>query len=197
LIDVFTLALEEQMSKKVTLIIAAVAMILVAASSAYAYTELWTGGCGSGTLTYNGDDYYYGYGNYTGYIRDTTKTAGQRDTFDLYTNTWHAVFYYDLHGANPDSLVILNYSWGFRGGKVTGTSGTKYGSGTFYAACSNKVFLFTSTWSAMSSPYGFFYTSSPPTVSGTWSVDANQPYYGPGTLTGSGTFSLTRAYYTP
>jgi len=180
------------MSKK-TILIIAVAMMLVAASNAYGYTELWTGGCGTGTLTYNGNVYTHGNGNYAGYIRDTTKTAGQRDTFDLYNNTWHVVFYYDLHGANPDSLVILNYSWGFRGGKVTGTSGAKSGLGTFHAACSNKVFLFTGTWYNTT----FDYRPGTPTASGDWSVDANQPYYGPGTLTGSGTFSLTRAYYTP
>jgi len=161
--------------------------MLVAASNAYGYTELWTGGCGTGTLYYNNHAYTYGNGNFAGYIRDTTKTAGQRDTFDLYTNTWHVVFYYDLHGANPDSLVILNYSWGFRGWKYTGTTGTHDGEGTFLAACSNKVFVFTGTWDNTT----FDYRPSTPTASGDWSVDDNQ------SLSGSGTFGLTRAYYTP
>lgn len=179
-------------------LISGIVLLCVAATAVFAYTELWTGGCSTGTLYYNNVAYTYGTGSYTGYIRDTTLTAGQKDTFDKYTNTIRCAFYHrGIDGSIQDSLVIKYYSWGFKGWKYTGTSGTKSGQGTFHAACSNKVFLFTGTWNASTPTYGFDYTQTPPTASGSWSIDANQPYYGSGTITGSGTFSLTRTSYTP
>lgn len=184
------------MASKKALIIIAVAMMLIAASSAYAYTELWSGGCGTGTLTYNDDDYYYDHGDYNGNIRDTTKTAGQRDTFDLYTCTWEAVFYHwsggiEHSGSIDDSLVITEYSWGVRGWKYTGTTGTKYGEGTFIAACTNKNFVFYGTWDNTT----FDYTPHTPTASGDWDVTGTYPDQVD--LEGDGTFELTRTYYSP
>ncbi len=178
---------------KTLLIIAAVAVMLVAATNAYGYHEQWDGWFRSGTLTYNDTTYTvvesYGTVDDSTYIFPPPPRPG-RDTFYL---TVDVLTFMCAAGYNDSIFVGIS---AFTGGKEYGTSGTHEGSGSWsgsgYSDRSGgtKLFDFWGTWASTGNHFN--YDSEPdPTYTADWDVTGSNP---PG-ITGDGTCSGERTYY--
>ncbi|MEA3311213.1 MAG: hypothetical protein U9Q76_03220, partial [candidate division WOR-3 bacterium] len=106
---------------KTLLVIAAIAVMLAAATSASAYYERWEGWFNSGHLTYGGYTYNYAYGE--GIVEDYT--SGDIDTFAI-----HAIpvlgFTCLENGGTIVLRVITSTGW-----KPTGQEGQKEGRGNW------------------------------------------------------------------
>ena len=185
------------MSKKTLLVIAAVAVMLVGATSAYGYDEMWSGWWYSGTLTYNSHDYT---AVDSGYVSDST-FSDTTDTFylpqDVIVNFIYVV------GEIEDTIEFENTV--FTGSKPTGQSGTKEGSGVWLGSAILRrsglppvVFdTVEGTWNTREAGDYFDYTMCPPcpprtpTYSAKWVVTRSVP----DGITGGGTCSGTRSSY--
>jgi hypothetical protein len=180
------------MTKKL-LVIAAVAVMLVGATRAYGYYEVWNGWFNSGYLTLDSDTFDYVEGQST--VEDTT--AGSVDSFTI-----HAIPYRSFYCATTGYTIRL---W------VTGASGWKYtdqeGQKQAYnGAWSGLAILRRSglppvvfdtvegTWNTTEEAGDCFnYGGRPPTYSASWVVTRSVP----DGLTGGGTCSGTRSSYLP
>jgi hypothetical protein len=176
-------------SKKL-LIIAAVAVMLVGATSAYGdYTEEgWNGWWLSGTLTYNSHDYT---AVDTGYVSDST-FSDTTDTFylpqDVIVNFIYVV------GEIEDTIEFEDTM--FTGRKPTGESGTKEGSGVWSGLAIHRrsgfppdTFTIWGTWESTGNHFN--YNTRPPTYTASWLVTGSYP----DGITGGGTCSGYRTYY--
>lgn len=176
--------------------IAAIAVMLLSATNAYAYEEWWGIGTGTGTIYYNMYPYYYHHGDYSGTVH--CETSGDDDIFDENTVSWRAVFYRYLNDIPDiayilDSLVLEEGTGDyFDGYKDTGTSGIHYGSGTFDAVITNKNnYSVDGTWEASTpSQYYFTYNTTPPSMNGEWAISSIL-------FNGGGTFNMERTSYSP
>ncbi len=186
------------MPKKALLVIAAVAVMLMAATSAYGddYThERWDGWFNSGHLNYNSKTYTI-VESYR-MVEDSTYTFPPpprpgRDTFYL---TVDVLTFVCAAGYNDSIFVCIPT---FTGGKEYGTSGTHEGSGLWSgsgysdnsAEPETKLFDFWGTWASTGNDFN--YDSEPdPTYTADWDVTGSNP---PG-ITGDGTCSGHRTYY--
>ncbi|TKJ41353.1 hypothetical protein CEE36_08540 [candidate division TA06 bacterium B3_TA06] len=184
------------MSKKTLLIIAAVAVMLVAATNAYGddYSyESWDGWFNSGELDYNGKTYTIVWSVLE--VDDSTYTISppHRDTFGIWVKIPAVAF---VCVARPGDSIFVYIDTLTTGGKEYGTSGTKEGEGYWYGDGSQynehgqlvKIFDFGGTWEAT-----FNYNTEPdPTYEGTWMVTWSG---WPVLVTGDGTCSGKRTYY--
>ncbi|TKJ38001.1 hypothetical protein CEE36_10850 [candidate division TA06 bacterium B3_TA06] len=194
------------MSKKTLLIIAAIAVMLVGATSAYGYYETWDSLFISGTLTYGGNDYQQT-GDYYGIAYDSTVTGGTTDTFSAFI--WPVALRFVSANGDTIDLSVRN----FTGNKETGTSGTKEGAGTWSgSAVRYKNGVPETRWTSVSGTwdtedqggqtYYFDYTMCPscppniPTYSARWDVTSSTPG-GLNALTGDGGSSGHRRYFSP
>ncbi|MCK4334044.1 hypothetical protein KAX06_04580 [candidate division WOR-3 bacterium] len=179
------------MPKKALLVIAAVAVMLVAATSAYGYDEMWSGWWYSGTLTYNSHDYT---AVDSGYVSDST-FSDTTDTFylpqDVIVNFIYVV------GEIEDTIEFEDTV--FTGSKPTGQSGTKEGSGVWSGLAIHRrsgfppdTFTIWGTWDTDDANDYFDYNPRTPTYSADWDVTGSNP---PGVITGGGTCSGYRTYY--
>lgn len=176
--------------KKTSLLIAAVAVMLLSATSAQAYYETWDGWFYSGNLYISGYTYTR-VGTSTGSASDSSQ-AVYRDTFYSFTpNAGGIVFVCDI----LTDTIYLSIST-MKGGKTTGQSGTKPGDGTWSGSAlvrgtRHEPYSFTSvsgTWDTQDPPQCFDYTASPPTLLAGWDVTGSTP---PG-LSGYGTCNGVR-----
>jgi len=181
------------------LLIAAVAVMLVGATNAYAYHEVWDGWFNSGSLDY--DRKTYEYVESYNIVDDSTYIAGRRDTF--YRESIPAIAFVCAAGYD-DSIFV--YIATFSGGKEYGTSGTHEGDGVWtglgYSDRSKEpmyyLFDFGGTWDTDDGNDYFDYTDcpcppgGPPTYSADWDVTSSNP---PNVVTGGGTSSGERTYY--
>jgi len=175
------------MSKKIILVIA-VAMMLVAASSVYAYGETWGGWFNSGVLIYGGNNYTYSGSG--GWASDTTNDANTHDLFYVTLFPGPKAFVYSV----TNDTIWLTVS-AFSGSKVTGQSGTKEGSGTWSGSARRTLpdpdQIFTSvvgTWDTNGATEYFDYRPATPTYSVGWDVTYSYPLG----ITGSGVSSGSR-----
>jgi len=169
---------------KTLLIIAAVAVMLMGATSASAYYEGWDGWFNSGSLDYDSKTYEYVEGGIG--VDDSTVTAVRRDTF--YRTAIPAIAF--VCAAGPGDSIFV-YIATFTGGKATGeisTTGTGLWTGEGYSdrVKNNWLFDFGGTWETY-----FNYRPDPPTCEGTWTVTGSFP---PNVVTGSGGISGERTY---
>ncbi len=184
------------MSKKTLLIIAAVAVMLVGATSAYGYWEQWDGWWYSGTLTYNSHDYT---AVDFGYVSDST-FSDTTDTFylpqDVIVNFIYVV------GEIEDTIEFEDTV--FTGSKPTGQSGQKEGSGEWAGMAILRrsglppdTFTIWGTWDTDGANEYFDYRTcpcppgDPPTYTADWDVTGSYP----DGITGGGTCSGTRSSY--
>ncbi|MBA7628331.1 hypothetical protein ES703_35810 [subsurface metagenome] len=144
------------------LLIAAVAVMLVAATSAYSYYETWDGWFNSGNLYYNSKTYSYVEGGIG--VDDSTTRIGM----DLFYRTTIPRIAFVCAAGYRDSIFV--YIDEFGGAKEYGQSGTTEGIGSWsgigYAdrAGSTMLFYFGGSWEAE-----FDYTDPPDgTYEGTW-----------------------------
>ena len=178
------------MPKKALLVIAAVAVMLVAATSAYGYDEMWSGWWYSGTLTYNSHDYT---GVDTGYVSDSKGVL--TDTFYLPQDVIVDFIY--VIGEIKDTIEFEDTM--FTGSKPKGQSGTKEGSGVWLGSAILRrsglppvVFdTVEGTWNTRDAGDYFDYGGRPPIYSAEWVVTRSVP----DGLTGGGTCSGQRTYY--
>ena len=179
------------MSKKL-LIIAAIAVMLMGATSAYGYYEGWNGWFNSGYLRYGGNDFTSGG---SGIVSDSTLILEEEDDFYLKANA-SVDFVYD--GGWYEDTITLGISR-FFGSKPTDQSGQKEGSGGWSgmailrrSGLSPDTFTVVGTWR---STYPHFnYDSEPdPTYTASWLVTGSVP----DGITGGGTCSGTRSSYLP
>ena len=179
------------MSKKL-LLIAAVAVMLVGATSAYGYYEGWNGWFKDGYLNYNSKRYTIVESYNT--VDDSTYIPLTLDTFYL---TVDVLTFVCAAGYNDSIFVCIPT---FTGGKPYGTTGEKDGwgfwSGAGYSDRSaepeTKLFDFGGTWEVE-----FDYTPLPhddPTCEGTWMVTWSG---WPVPVGGIGSSSGERTYYIP
>ncbi|MBA7692546.1 hypothetical protein ES703_101113 [subsurface metagenome] len=147
------------------LLITAVAVMLMAATSAYGYYEDWDGWFNSGYLRYGGND-FTSVGS--GIVSDSTLTLEEEDDFYLKANA-SVDFVYD--GGWYEDTITLGIS-NFFGSKPTDQSGQKEGSGGWSGSArvhgpghEDVNFVLGGTWEAE-----FTYTSDPlaGTYEGTW-----------------------------
>ena len=172
------------MPKKPLLIIAAVAVMLVGATSAYGdYTqEIWNGWFSWGTLTY--DDYNYYYSADGGVVLDTVNDAG---TYDLFYLTQQAQLVEAFVCSQLDDTIYLAVSY-VDGSKPHGESGQKEvddggWSGSAVRRKNEVETIFSSvegTWDTDEEDDYFDYTMCPcppntPTYSGKWYVTDSTP----------------------
>lgn len=183
-------------NNKTLLAVAAVAVMLLSATSAQAYDEWCGAGSGTGVIYYNMYPYYYHHGDYGGTVH--CETSGDYDYFDENTISWCAVFYRyynnDPDAAILDTLVMEEASGNyFDGQKETGTSGIKDGWGTFDAIISNKSnYPVVGAWYANDYEEGYYFTynTTPPSMNGRWTISSTP-------FNGYGTFNMERTYYSP
>ncbi len=173
---------------KTLLLIAAVAMMLMAATSAYGYYETWDGWWYSGTLTYNSHDYT---AVDSGYVSDSSFTEFT-DTFYLPQDVILNFIY--VIGEIEDTIEFEDTV--FTGSKPTGDSGTKEGSGVWLGTAILRrsglpPVVFDSVWGTWWSTGNHFnYNTRPdPTYTASWLVTGSDPdgITGGGTCTGTGT----------
>lgn len=164
------------MASKKALIIIAVAMILVTASSAYAYKETWDGWFSGGYLTYN--SYYYYYSGSGGDVCDSTLS-----TTDLfYICPGEPVANIPFVCSALDDTIYLTVSY-VSGWKYTGQTGTKeahdgYWSGSGVRRKTQVETIFTSiigSWDTDDPGDKFDYTTDPDTYSAQWDVTSSSP----------------------
>ena len=177
-------------NKKTLLLIAAIAVMLAAATSAYGYWETWNGWWYSGTLTYNSHDYT---AVDSGYVSDST-FSDTTDTFYLPQDV--TVDFVYVIGEIEDTIEFENTV--FTGSKPTGQSGTKEGSGVWLGSAILRrsglpPVVFDSVWGTWWSTGNHFnYNSEPdPTYTASWLVTGSDP----DGITGGGTCSGTRSSY--
>jgi len=181
------------MSKKL-LLIAAIAVMLAGATSAYGddYThERWDGWFNSGHLNYDSKTYTIVESYST--VDDSTYIPENRDTFYL---TVDVLTFVCAAGYNDSIFVCIS---AFTGGKEYGTSGTHEGSGSWSgsgysdrsAEPETKLFDFGGTWDTDDANDYFNYNPRTPTYNADWDVTGSNP---PG-ITGDGTSSGERTYY--
>lgn len=179
------------MSKKLTLIACVLALVLSAAS-AFAYDETWDGWFKSGIL-------YYGVRSYT---HSGTSGTAYDSTYSVNRDTFYAIIWpanYCFVSADNDTIFLIVSE--FNGGKVTGTSGTKEGLGTWSGTavrCKNGVeTTFTEvsgTWDTDDvSKYFYYPNEGTPTYTADWEVTSSTP----SGLTGDGDCDGERKYYSP
>jgi len=167
------------MSKKL-IVIAAVAVMLVAATSAYGYYEDWDGWFNSGYIRYGGND-YTSVGS--DIVSDST-IYEKPDDFYLKANASVDFVYYD--GSYEDTIT-LGISR-FFGSKTTGQSGQKEGSGGWSGTAILTIpglppVVFDTvegTWNTRDAGDYFDYTMCPcppdtPTYSAKWVVTRSVP----------------------
>jgi len=161
------------MSKKL-IVIAAIAVMLAGATSAYGYYEAWDGWFNSGYLTYDG--YTYDYVEGVGEVADTTN--GDVDEFFLDAI---AVITFYCSGNGGTIVVSLTSSTGW---KYTGQSGQKEAYEGEWADTATLTItgfppvVFDSVWGTWQStdPDCFNYDSRPdPTYTASWFVTGSDP----------------------
>lgn len=145
------------MSKKTLLVIAAVAVMLLGATSAYGYYETWDGWWSSGTIEYDENTYTHSGEGFM--IRDSTYSE-TRDTFYFSSGAVNLMPFVCDDVNPPDTIFLALPLSGTYGGKPTGQSGEKYGigewSGTGYDHELVKIFDIEGTWTGT-----FNYTDRP------------------------------------
>lgn len=173
-------------------------LILTAATSAQAYTEKWSGGWFfSGTITYNSTTWTYDHLNtiVDSYIYTWTYDASVDSITGNNVGDHRAIFY---NSDKSDSLIITLSDYSsykkLLGTKTTGTSGTKEGSGTWSAYCSNKGFYLGGTWDTNGATAYFNYNVTPPTGNGAWTMTWTSSA---SCTAGSGTWGIVRTEYNP
>ncbi|NLI97872.1 hypothetical protein GX441_04340 [bacterium] len=176
------------MGKNKALILVAVVMVLASASTTYGYYERWTGWFSEGTLICSGYSYTR---DGTGGAADDTTCSGSpptRDTF--YTpNSVHVGF---VCSALNDTIYLTVSS--LYGGKDTGRSGIKSGSGTWAGSAIRRKNTVEQTWNSLTGTWntdtegdGFDYTplpDDPATYSLHWYVYSTLSLSGGGTSSG-------------
>jgi len=159
---------------KTLIVIAAIAVMLMGATSAYGYQEDWNGWFNSGYLRYGGND-FTSVGS--DIVSDSTILELRTDNFYLKANA-SVDFVYD--GGWYEDTISLGISR-FFGSKTTGQSGTKEGSGGWSGSArvhgpdhEDVNFVLGGTWEAE-----FTYTGDPPdgTYEGTWRVTSSWPVF--------------------
>jgi hypothetical protein len=177
------------MGKNKALILTAVVMMLaVVATTAQAYYEKWSMPWNNGYIDYNSRRYYYITHNTAGY---TVCLSGMSNDNFLSDSTWFTICFATNDGRPGDTLFLDDSTYSthnnFDGTKGTGQSGTKDGSGTWCACCTNKSFYLWGTWDTNGIDKYFTYDSTPPMVIGNWDV-----VNGTVSVSGGGTFAGTR-----
>ncbi|MBN2378582.1 hypothetical protein JXM67_02110 [candidate division WOR-3 bacterium] len=170
------------LNKSEPLLIIVVAVMLVAACSAYGYTEEWVGnifsdGVNNSTITYDDTVFSFDHATVAGgsYIYCWTYDANVDSLTGTYVSDYVATFYSrDRMGSIIDSLLIELVDYGsykkYLGTKETGQTGTKEGSGTWTAECTNRSFYLRGTWDTGTNIdfYYFDYTGDPDQGTGLW-----------------------------
>ncbi len=183
---------------KTPLLIAAVAVMLLSATSAQAvYWESWTGYFATGYIHVYNKDYDFSMSGSSG--RTVCKEGSTRDTF-LNDSTDFVGYFVNTETMVPDTLKLTGATYlthpKFFGWKYTGQSGTKEGEDGLWCAYaragSNGTYTYFYIWGAWSTSGGdeyFNYNNTPPTWSGHWSVTGVQS---PLEASGYGTVGGTR-----
>ncbi len=164
------------MSKKTLLIIAAVAVMLVGATNAYGYHEVWNGWFNSGYLTFLGSDTFdYVEGQST--VEDIT--AGSVDSFVI-----RAILYRSFYCATTGYTIRLWVTTA-SGSKDTGQSGQKEvnrgatwsGFARLYDDENNlrETFDVGGTWNTLVGGDCFNYGGTPPIYSAEWDMTDSEP----------------------
>lgn len=179
--------------KKTSLLIAAVAVMLLSATSAQAYYETWDGWFNGGYLYYGGYYYYYVAGTGGGEADD--RSDSPRDTFYDFTPNAGGIKFVNSYLADTIFLSIST----MYGGKVTGTSGEKEGSGTWAGTAIRRKNTVETTFTSVTGIWNttyqydcFDYDNSPPTYEAHWTVTGSDP----DGLDGYGSSSGQRTSYT-
>ncbi|MEA3311460.1 MAG: hypothetical protein U9Q76_04495 [candidate division WOR-3 bacterium] len=162
---------------KTLILIAAVAVMLVAATSASAYYEAWNGWFSSGTLTYGGNNYYY---SDTGGIACDSTYSATRDTFYLPDTNFVTAFPFVCSAIHDTIYLNANR---FTGGKETGQSSTKEGNGDWSGSAVRRgpghppqtFSLVRGTWDTSGPGECFDYRPATPTYSAGWHVTRSTP----------------------
>jgi len=193
-VSVYSVILFSLIMSKKLIVIAAIAVMLVGATNAYAYHETWGGWFSSGTLTYNSHDYT---AVDSGYVSDSKGVL--TDTFylpqDVIVNFIYVV------GEIEDTIEFENTV--FTGSKPKGQSGTKEGSGVWLGTAILRrsglpPVVFDSVWGTWDTDGANEYfdyracpcpPGGPPTYTASWLVTGSDPdgLTGGGTCTGTGT----------
>jgi len=176
---------------KTLLIIAAVAVMLVAATNASAYHEHWDGWFNSGYLTYDG--YTYNHVEGIGGVADTTN--GDVDEFFL-----DAITVITFYCSGTDGTIVVRLT-SSSGSKPTGQEDQKEGSGNWGGTAvltrpglPNVNFTtLVGTWDTNDAGDYFNYAPETPTYSAKWYVS----YSDPDGLTGAGGSAGYRIVYRP
>lgn len=184
-------------SCKTSLLIAAVAVMLLSATSAQAvYWESWTGFFADGYIHVYNKDYTFSTSGSSG--RTVCKEGTAKDTFYNDSTNFVAYFIYDEEVV-PDTLKLTGATYlthpKFFGTKDTDQEDQKEGSGIWCAyaqAGSNGDYTYFYIWGAwlcnnIQEDKCFDYDNTPPTFYGTWNVTQ-----GTVTCSGSGTVAGTQ-----
>ncbi|MBA7600430.1 hypothetical protein ES703_07482 [subsurface metagenome] len=190
------------MSKKTLLVIAAVAVMLVAATNASAYCEAWTGWFNSGYLEYFGATFEYTNGE--GRLED--RTYGSVDSFYITTVT-PSTFTCTRTGCTIKLWVTTP-----SGSKDTGQEGQKQVDEAEWSGNAIRIipqpppnppkidtFTVWGTWNTTDEPGDYFdYTMCPcPPDTPTYSAHWIASYSSPLGITGEGDSAGDRIYYSP
>jgi len=157
------------MTKKL-LLIAAIAVMLVGATSAYGYYESWNGWFNSGYLRYGGND-FTSVGGWD-VVSDSTIDE-ELDDFYLKVNVC-------VHFVYGSDTIMLGID-GFTGSKETDTTGTKEGSGDWLGSAILTIpglppVVFDTVEGTWRSTYPHFnYDTRPPTYTASWLVTRSVP----------------------
>ncbi|MBN2379916.1 hypothetical protein JXM67_08970 [candidate division WOR-3 bacterium] len=156
--------------KRTPLIAIAIAVLAVAATSVFAYYEMWWGFFSDGYLVYNSNYYYHPNPGAGGPICDSTISD------DEFYMTSDGIIVPFIDDVNDDTiwLTITDAS----GSKTTGRSRTKSvtngawsGSGRRTAPDPDQTFtVISGTWQA-----AFMYDENPDSFAGTWTADYSDP----------------------
>lgn len=153
--------------KRLLLPIAAVAAMLLTATSAYAYHETWNGWFLTGILYYGGDTYTR---SITGGPSARDSSIGTSiDTF--YMHLWTTNFQF-VCTTDPDKIIYLSVPT-FGGTKEHGEEDTKEGIGSWsgIAYCpGNNNYSISGTWDTGGGTEYFDYDNDPPTYTAGWDV---------------------------
>lgn len=173
------------MSKKTLLIIAAVAVMLAGATSAYGYDETWDGWFNSGYIIYGGHEF-------TSVGSDCVSDS----TIDFKPDDFYLPNDAIVDFVYGSDTITLGVS-GFTGSKPRGQSGTKEGSGGWSGMAILTIpglppVVFDTVEGTWRSTYPHFnYDSEPdPTYTASWLVTRSVP----DGITGGGTCSGQRTY---
>jgi len=174
---------------RIALTIIAVAVICLAATSVYAYTEAWNGWMSSGTLTYNNNDYVHSSSG--GTVFDSTYSV-ERDTFYLSVVGSFTIPFVYAAANDTIYLTVATPMDSTTGGKETGQVSDDAASGIWagygYIVSADLNFTIWGTWDG-----DFVYGGGTPT----YTADGTRTGSNGATVYGDFDSRGSRTYYSP